>query len=38
VHDDPEHAKSDGPNALRLDRVGELLRQVVAIDAIARGR
>jgi 2-dehydro-3-deoxyphosphooctonate aldolase (KDO 8-P synthase) len=38
VHDDPAQAKSDGPNALRLDAVRSLLSQVVAIDAIARGR
>jgi 2-dehydro-3-deoxyphosphooctonate aldolase (KDO 8-P synthase) len=38
VHDDPEAAKSDGPNALRLDRVEALLRQVLAIDAVTRGR
>jgi 2-dehydro-3-deoxyphosphooctonate aldolase (KDO 8-P synthase) len=38
VHDDPAQAKSDGPNALRLDAVRGLMSQVVAIDAIARGR
>jgi len=38
IHDDPAVAKSDGPNALRLDAARDLLRQVVAIDAIARGR
>jgi 2-dehydro-3-deoxyphosphooctonate aldolase (KDO 8-P synthase) len=38
VHDDPAHARSDGPNALRLDAVRDLLSQVVAIDAIVRGR
>jgi len=38
VHDDPAAAKSDGPNALRLDRVETLLRQVLAIDAVPRGR
>ena len=36
VHDDPDAAKSDGPNSLRLEAVGPLLRQVVAIDAIVR--
>lgn len=36
VHDDPRAAKSDGPNSLPLGAVGELLRQVIAIDAIVR--
>jgi 2-dehydro-3-deoxyphosphooctonate aldolase (KDO 8-P synthase) len=38
VHDDPGRALSDGPNALRLDAVAGLLRQVLAIDAVTRGR
>jgi 2-dehydro-3-deoxyphosphooctonate aldolase (KDO 8-P synthase) len=38
VHDDPESARSDGPNALPLDRVEGLLGSVLAIDAAARGR
>jgi 2-dehydro-3-deoxyphosphooctonate aldolase (KDO 8-P synthase) len=38
VHDNPAAAKSDGTNALRLDRVEAMLRQVLAIDAAARGR
>lgn len=36
VHDDPGAAKSDGPNSLRLEAVGPLLRQVIAIDAVVR--
>jgi len=36
VHDDPDAAKSDGPNSLRLEAVGPLLRQVIAIDALVR--
>jgi 2-dehydro-3-deoxyphosphooctonate aldolase (KDO 8-P synthase) len=36
VHEDPARAKSDGQNALRLDRLEPLLRQLVQIDAIAR--
>jgi len=36
VHDNPAAAKSDGPNALDLTRVEGLLRQVLAIDAVAR--
>jgi 2-dehydro-3-deoxyphosphooctonate aldolase (KDO 8-P synthase) len=36
VHDNPAAAKSDGPNALDLARVEGLLRQVLAIDAVAR--
>jgi 2-dehydro-3-deoxyphosphooctonate aldolase (KDO 8-P synthase) len=38
VHDDPAKARSDGPNALRLDRTADLLRRVLAIDAAVRGR
>jgi 2-dehydro-3-deoxyphosphooctonate aldolase (KDO 8-P synthase) len=36
VHEDPARAKSDGQNALRLDHLEPLLRQLVQIDAIAR--
>jgi len=36
VHEDPARAMSDGQNALRLDRLEPLLRQLVQIDAIAR--
>jgi len=38
VHDDPAHAKSDGANALRLDRLEPLLRKLMRIDAAARGK
>lgn len=36
VHEDPARAKSDAQNALRLDLLEPLLRQLVAIHAIAR--
>jgi 2-dehydro-3-deoxyphosphooctonate aldolase (KDO 8-P synthase) len=36
VHDDPERAKSDGPNSLPLPAVDPLLRQVMSIDALVR--
>jgi 2-dehydro-3-deoxyphosphooctonate aldolase (KDO 8-P synthase) len=36
VHEEPSRAKSDAQNALRLDRLAPLLRQLTAIDAIAR--
>ena len=36
VHENPASAKSDAQNALRLDLVEPLLRQLVQIDAIAR--
>jgi 2-dehydro-3-deoxyphosphooctonate aldolase (KDO 8-P synthase) len=36
VHEDPARAKSDGPNALRLDRLEPLLRRLIAIDAIVK--
>ncbi|WP_419826129.1 3-deoxy-8-phosphooctulonate synthase [Sphingomonas sp.] len=35
-HPDPDHALSDGPNAVRLAEVEPLLRRVVAIDRIAK--
>ena len=36
VHEQPELAKSDSGNALRLDRLAPLLDRLVRIDAIAR--
>jgi 2-dehydro-3-deoxyphosphooctonate aldolase (KDO 8-P synthase) len=36
VHEDPPRAKSDGQNALRLDRLHPLLDKLVRLDAIAR--
>ncbi len=36
VHADPDRAPSDGPNMLKLADLPALLRQVKAIDAIAR--
>jgi 2-dehydro-3-deoxyphosphooctonate aldolase (KDO 8-P synthase) len=36
VHDDPAHAKSDGANALHLDKLRELLEQLLAIHAVAK--
>jgi 2-dehydro-3-deoxyphosphooctonate aldolase (KDO 8-P synthase) len=33
VHDDPTHAKSDGANALRLDKLKEVLEQLLAVHA-----
>jgi len=36
VHDNPPAAKSDGPNALHLDAVETLLRDVISIDALIR--
>ena len=37
VHEDPDRALCDGPNSLPLDQVEAQLRQVLAIDAIAKG-
>jgi 2-dehydro-3-deoxyphosphooctonate aldolase (KDO 8-P synthase) len=37
VHDRPDQAKSDGPNALTLEGVEPLLKAVLAIDALVRG-
>jgi len=36
VHDNPKKAKSDGQNALPLNRLAPLLRRLVDIDRIAR--
>ncbi len=36
VHQDPDHAPSDGPNMVRLKDFPALLQQLVAIDAIAK--
>jgi 2-dehydro-3-deoxyphosphooctonate aldolase (KDO 8-P synthase) len=33
VHDDPTHAKSDGANALRLDKLKPLLEKLLAVHA-----
>ncbi|MCK6505087.1 3-deoxy-8-phosphooctulonate synthase [Myxococcota bacterium] len=37
VHDDPERARSDGPNMVPLDQVEGLLAELVAIDRLVRG-
>ncbi|HLO65913.1 MAG TPA: 3-deoxy-8-phosphooctulonate synthase [Holophaga sp.] len=36
VHEDPAKAKSDGPNAIRLDAFGDLLDQLLAIWRASR--
>jgi 2-dehydro-3-deoxyphosphooctonate aldolase (KDO 8-P synthase) len=36
VHEDPEHALSDGPNSYRLDELETLLRELKRIDAISK--
>ncbi len=36
VHQDPDHAPSDGPNMVKLKDFPSLLEQLVAIDAIAK--
>jgi len=36
VHDDPEHALSDGSNALRLDKLSALLQKLRALDKVAK--
>ena len=39
VHDDPEHAMSDGANALRLDLLKPLLETLLAVqEAVGRGQ
>jgi 2-dehydro-3-deoxyphosphooctonate aldolase (KDO 8-P synthase) len=36
VHEDPEHALSDGPNSYRLGEIEALLRELKRIDAVAK--
>ena len=36
VHEAPERAKSDGANALRLDRLGSLLTRLRQLDAVVK--
>jgi 2-dehydro-3-deoxyphosphooctonate aldolase (KDO 8-P synthase) len=38
THDDPANAFSDGPNQVPLAEFEALLRQLLAFDAIAKGR
>jgi 2-dehydro-3-deoxyphosphooctonate aldolase (KDO 8-P synthase) len=39
VHPDPDHAPSDGPNMVPLDRLDDLLGQLVRIrEAVGSGR
>jgi len=38
VHEDPDRAKSDGPNSVRLDELPVLLASLVALDRIAKER
>jgi 2-dehydro-3-deoxyphosphooctonate aldolase (KDO 8-P synthase) len=37
VHEDPERAKSDGPNSLRLDELPALLTSLRALDHVVKG-
>jgi 2-dehydro-3-deoxyphosphooctonate aldolase (KDO 8-P synthase) len=36
VHEDPDNAPSDGPNMVRLDKIKNILEQLVAIDGIVK--
>jgi 2-dehydro-3-deoxyphosphooctonate aldolase (KDO 8-P synthase) len=38
THPNPEQALSDGPNSWPLDRMAELLEQLVALDRVAKSR
>jgi 2-dehydro-3-deoxyphosphooctonate aldolase (KDO 8-P synthase) len=38
VHQDPDHAPSDGPNMLNIEDLPSLLDDLVALDAIAKKR
>jgi 2-dehydro-3-deoxyphosphooctonate aldolase (KDO 8-P synthase) len=37
VHEEPARAKSDGQNALKLDRLAPLLRRLVQVNAVIKG-
>ncbi|MEE9145067.1 MAG: 3-deoxy-8-phosphooctulonate synthase, partial [Candidatus Binatia bacterium] len=37
VHEDPDHALSDGPNSLPLEELEDLLHQVKEIDGFLKG-
>jgi 2-dehydro-3-deoxyphosphooctonate aldolase (KDO 8-P synthase) len=36
THPDPENAKSDGPNSVRLEQIGEILNQIAGIHELVR--
>jgi 2-dehydro-3-deoxyphosphooctonate aldolase (KDO 8-P synthase) len=38
VHPEPEKALSDGPNAVRLRHVPELLKRLLELDRVAKQR
>lgn len=38
VHPDPDNAKSDGPNMLKLENVEEVLKMAIKIDDLVKGR
>ena len=37
VHDDPDRALSDGPNALQIDSLEDILKVLKRIDALVKG-
>ncbi|MBP6322593.1 MAG: 3-deoxy-8-phosphooctulonate synthase, partial [Fusobacteriaceae bacterium] len=38
VHPDPDNAKSDGPNMLKLHELEEVLKTAIAIDDLVKSR
>ena len=38
VHQDPDNAPSDGPNMIRLDKLEEILKTLVAIDDVVKNK
>jgi 2-dehydro-3-deoxyphosphooctonate aldolase (KDO 8-P synthase) len=38
VHEDPDGALCDGPNSLPLEGLKEMLEDILAIDAVVKGR
>lgn len=38
VHENPDHAPSDGPNMIKLENLKDILEQLVEIDGIVKRR
>jgi len=36
THEDPDNAPSDGPNMIPLDQMGDLIKSLMAFDALAK--
>ena len=38
VHQDPDTAPCDGPNMIRLDKLEEILKTLIAIDDVVKNK